>query len=62
MHRAMKSGLGSSFMELNKGIKVSSLFAVNSIGNIYDENGKVIAGIRGDQKGLFESAIKAILS
>ena len=57
----MKSGLGSGFLELVKGIKVGAIFAVNAFGNVLDETGKVIAGVRGEEKGTFYSAVEKIL-
>ncbi len=40
---AMKSGQGTGFAEI-KGLKVFALAVVNAVGDILDENGRVIAG------------------
>lgn len=62
MSRAMKSGLGTAFLELPTGLKVGAIFAVNAFGNVIDEAGKVLGGVRGEEKGIFCSAVKTILS
>ncbi|HUA84456.1 MAG TPA: P1 family peptidase [Bryobacteraceae bacterium] len=47
MKNAMKSGIGSFTMELDGGIKVSALAAVNALGDVRDpKTGKIIAGAR----------------
>lgn len=47
MRQAMKSGLGSANVELEGGVKVSALAAVNAFGDIRDPaTGKAIAGAR----------------
>lgn len=44
---AMKSGLGSTTIELPDGILVSSMVAVNAFGDVVDpQNGKILAGTR----------------
>jgi L-aminopeptidase/D-esterase-like protein len=46
MEYAMKSGLGTSSMEIN-GLIIGALVAVNAVGDIVDpRNGQVIAGLR----------------
>ncbi len=42
----MKSGVGSSLVELNHGIRVAALVAVNAFGNVCDETGIMLAGAR----------------
>ncbi len=47
MKNAMKSGIGSFTVELNDGIKVSALAAVNALGDVRDpKTGKIVAGAR----------------
>ena len=48
MKHAMKSGIGSFTVELDGGVKVSALAAVNAAGDVRDPaTGKIIAGARG---------------
>lgn len=47
MKHAMKSGLGSATVELDRGVLVASLVAVNAWGDVRDpSSGKIIAGAR----------------
>ena len=47
MKHAMKSGLGSATVELDRGVLVASLVAVNAWGDVRDPaNGKILAGAR----------------
>ena len=47
MKNAMKSGVGSFTVELNDGVKVSALAAVNAMGDVRDpRTGKIVAGAR----------------
>lgn len=47
MSRAMKSGIGTATVSLANGVMVSSLAAVNAVGDVIDpSNGKVVAGAR----------------
>lgn len=43
---ATKSGIGSASVELGNGLKIAALIAVNALGDVLDENGLVLAGIR----------------
>ena len=43
---ACKSGVGTAAIELDSGLKVAALIVVNAGGDIYDENGNIIAGTR----------------
>ena len=43
---AMKSGIGSSIVEVSGGVRVAALVAVNAFGNVCDETGAVLAGAR----------------
>jgi L-aminopeptidase/D-esterase-like protein len=47
MARAMKSGIGSATVSLGNGVLVSSLAAVNAVGDVIDpSSGKIVAGAR----------------
>ena len=47
MDHAMKSGIGSATVELDRGVKVASLVAVNAMGDVRDPaSGKIVAGAR----------------
>src|ERR687885_610972 len=49
MERAMKGGLGSASVELDGGLIVAALVAVNAFGGVRDpDSGKVLAGPRMD--------------
>lgn len=44
--RASKGGIGSAAIALPNGLIVAALMAVNAVGNVIDEDGQVIAGLR----------------
>ncbi len=44
--RASKGGIGSAAMTLPNGLIVGALMAVNSVGNVIGEDGKILAGLR----------------
>lgn len=50
---ASKGGLGSSMIELGNGLKIAALVAVNAVGDVLDERGEILAGVRtsADQPG-----------
>nr|WP_320017505.1 P1 family peptidase [uncultured Desulfobacter sp.] len=61
MDRAMKSGLGSAVQHFSNGVLVGAIVAVNALGDIVNpDNGRIIAGIRGDEKGSFQSSVKVL--
>jgi len=61
MRKAMKGGLGSYSVNLPGGVVVAALAAVNTVGDVIDpDNGKIIAGTRGRQKGEFEDSAKLL--
>lgn len=63
MDRAMKSGLGSAVIHLTDEISVGALVAVNAVGDVINpDKGKIIAGIRGDEKGSFQSSVNVLLN
>lgn len=43
---ATKGGVGSALVELEGGILVAALFAVNALGDVIDESGTILAGLR----------------
>lgn len=55
--RASKGGIGSAAIELSNGLIVAALMAVNAVGNVIDENGRVIAGLRSAHGAGFESVL-----
>ena len=60
--RAMKSGLGSSFLRLPDGGMVGALVAVNALGDVVDPtSGQILAGIRGDDPGSFRTSLRVVL-
>jgi L-aminopeptidase/D-esterase-like protein len=46
MDRAMKGGIGSASVQLDGGLVVGAVAAVNAFGNVLDERGAVLAGPR----------------
>jgi L-aminopeptidase/D-esterase-like protein len=49
---ATKGGLGSSSIDLGDGLIVAALAVVNAVGDVIDEHGSIIAGLRQqDSKG-----------
>jgi len=61
-NRAMKSGLGSALLRLPGGVLVGALVAVNALGDVLDtDTGRILAGIRGDEAGSFQSSVKVVL-
>ena len=62
MKQAMKSGIGSSLIELPGGVLVGALIAVNAVGDVVDpDTGQIYAGARGHQQGTFLSSENALL-
>ena len=45
--RASKGGIGTSAIEVANGLIVAALMAVNAVGNVIGEDGRIIAGLRG---------------
>lgn len=54
-----RSGLGSACVELPGGVKVAALVAVNALGDIYDEEGKIIRGAC--ENGVFKNTVASVL-
>lgn len=47
LESATKGGLGSASIEISPGLRVAALFAVNAVGDVLDEGGQILAGVRG---------------
>lgn len=43
---ATKGGIGSATVDLGEGLLVSALIAVNALGDVVDERGEILAGVR----------------
>jgi L-aminopeptidase/D-esterase-like protein len=48
---ASKGGIGSASVDLGDGLVVAALVAVNAVGDVIDEDGEIIAGLRDDDDG-----------
>ena len=59
--RASKGGIGSAAIALPNGLIVSALMAVNAVGNVIDENGQVIAGLRATDEPGFVSVLDTMV-
>ena len=60
--RATKGGLGSARIDLDNGVIVSVLVAVNAVGEIVDTvSNTVVAGIRANDVGQYDSAVDVAL-
>ena len=58
LSRATKGGLGSARIDLDNGVIVSALVAVNAVGEIVDTvSNTVVAGIRANDVGQYDSAV-----
>lgn len=49
---ATKGGLGSAAIELDNGLIVAALCVVNAVGDVVDEQGQIIAGLRNPPDGI----------
>lgn len=56
---ATKGGLGSASVDLGGGLIVSAVVVVNAVGDIIDEQGRIIAGLRGEN-GEFVGMLNAL--
>lgn len=59
VERATKGGIGCASIDLGGGLIVAALVAVNAVGDIVDEQGQVIAGVR-DDAGAFVGALNVL--
>lgn len=55
-----RSGLGSACVELAGGLQVGALVAVNALGDIYDEQGRIIKGAC--ENGKFKNTVQSVLT
>lgn len=55
--RATKGGLGSVSLDMGGGLRVAALMAVNSVGDVVEADGSLLAGVR-DESGAFLGALK----
>ena len=58
MERASKGGLGSAAIDLPGGLVVAALMAVNALGNVLDERGQILAGLRSAGRRGFDSILE----
>ena len=58
--RASKGGIGSTALELENGLIVAALVAVNAFGNVIDEQGRILAGLRNEDDDGFVSVFAAL--
>jgi len=59
---ATKGGLGSSCIHIDDELMVAALVAVNSVGDILDEHGEILAGLRASDGNGFAGMMNAIRS
>lgn len=62
LERASKGGVGSAGIVLESGLVVSALMAVNALGNVTDEQGNILAGLRTESGSGFDSVLDAMTS
>lgn len=58
---ATKGGLGSASLEIVEGLWVAAIVAVNSVGDVLDEQGKIMAGLRNENSN-FVGMLNALRS
>ena len=58
--RASKGGIGSAALELENGLIIAALVAVNAFGNVIDEHGQILAGLRTEGDRGFAPALTAL--
>ena len=61
IQRAMKGGIGTASLRLGR-FTVAALVAVNALGDVIDEDGRVVAGARGDDGGAPTGSTAALLA
>ncbi|MBZ0317171.1 MAG: P1 family peptidase [Anaerolineae bacterium] len=58
---ACKSGIGTAVIELDNDIRVAALMVVNAVGDVVDEKGQILAGVRQPPDGKsFAGSLNAI--
>jgi L-aminopeptidase/D-esterase-like protein len=55
--QATKGGLGSACIDLGDGLLVAALFAVNALGDVLDEQGAILGGLRAPDGGFADSLL-----
>ncbi len=58
--RATKGGIGSAAIDLGGGLIVAALVAVNAVGNVLDERGQILAGLRNEDDTGFVDMLQAM--
>jgi len=58
--RASKGGMGSAAIELDNGLVIAALMAVNAVGDIIDERGNILAGLRTESGDGFVGMLDAM--
>ncbi len=58
--RASKGGIGCASIELDNGLIISALMAVNAVGDVIDEKGDILAGLRTEDDNGFEGMLNAM--
>ena len=58
--RASKGGIGSAAVKLDDGLIVSALIAVNAVGDVIDEYGQILAGLRTEDGTGFVGTLNAM--
>lgn len=59
-NRASKGGIGSAAIELPNGLIIAALMAVNAVGDVLDEQGNILAGLRNEDGSGFMGMLNAI--
>lgn len=60
LERATKGGIGTAMVELGDGLVVAALMAVNAVGDVVDEDGRIIAGLRAENGDGFVSTLEVM--
>lgn len=60
--RATKGGIGSAAIDLGDGLVIAALVAVNPVGNVLDEGGNILAGLRDEEGRGFISVLDVMLA
>ncbi len=55
--RASKGGIGSASVTMTNGLTIGAIMAVNSVGNVIGEDGKILAGLRSKAGAGFVSVL-----
>lgn len=58
--RASKGGIGSASIELPNGLIIAALMAVNAVGDVLDEQGNILAGLRNEDDSGFMGMLNAM--